>query len=338
MTQLGCSSLMQRDMTKSTPSQDKELRSDTTNNGDGPWCDVLVVGAGPAGLTAAIYLARFRRNVVVIDSGYSRALRIPTTHNYPGFPAGISGRELMQRLQEQALRYGVRVRRGTVDLLSTTEGGFIAVADNTRFFAKRVLLATGVVDIAPPMEGLEEATMSTSLRWCPICDGFEAIDQKIAILSDASKGPAHALFLRTYTADVTLVLDGSQYQISNEARDSLQAAGVQLVEGTVVQIRSRSEVGVSIALRSGEVLNFDVLYPMLGSVAQDQLGTTLGARCCDGELLVDEHQQTSASGLYAAGDVVKALNQMSVGVGHAAIAATAIHNSLNSTGTSSKAP
>ena len=324
--------MMQSDITKSAQSQGEEMRSDTTGSGDGQRCDVLIVGAGPAGLTAAIYLARFRRDVVVIDSGHSRALRIPTTHNYPGFPWGISGLELMQRLQQQALRYGVQVRCGTVDSLSTTEGGFIAAAGNTRLFAKRVLLATGVVDVAPPMDGLEEATMSTRLRWCPICDGFEVIDQKVAILSDARNGPGHALFLRSYTADVTLVLDGSPDQIAGEARDSLQAAGVHLVEDAVAQIRSRSEAGVSIALCSGDVLNFDVLYPMLGSVAQDQLGTALGARCCDGELLVDDRQQTSASGLYAAGDVVKALNQMSVGVGHAAIAATAIHNSLNSPG------
>ena len=154
----------------------------------------------------------------------------------------------------------------------------------------------------------------------------------VALLSDASKGPAQALFLRTYTADVTLLLDGSADRISNVARHFLQASGVQLVEDAVAQIRSRSEVGVSIALRCGDVLNFDVLHPMLGSVAQDRLGKALGARCCDGELLVDDHQQTSAAGLYAAGDVVKTLNQMSVGVGHAAIAATAIHNSLNDTG------
>ena len=83
----------------------------------------------------------------------------------------------------------------------------------------------------------------------------------------------------------------------------------------------------------GDVLNFDVLYPMLGSVAPDRLGTAFGARCCDGELVVDHHQQTSAAGLYAAGDVVQALNQMSVGVGHAAIAATAIHNSRKDKGT-----
>ena len=303
---------MQRDMTKSTPSHGKDMRSDITNNGDWPKCDVLVVGAGPAGLTAAIYLARFRRNVVVIDSGHSRALRIPTTHNYPGFPLGISGRELTRRLQEQALRYGVRVRSGTVDSISTTEGGFIAATGNTHLLAKRVLLATGVVDIAPPMEGLEEATMSTSLRWCPICDGFEVIDQKIAILSDARNGPGHALFLRTYTADVTLFLDGSTDKISNEARHSLQVAGVQLVDDAVAQIRSRTQVGVSIALRNGDVLNFDVLYPMLGSVAQDHLGTALGARCCDGELLVDDRQQTSVSGLYAAGDVVKGVDLFSL--------------------------
>ena len=324
--------MMQGDLKHSALPQHSVTSPGITGEGDDQRCDVLVVGAGPAGLTAAIYLARFRRDVVVIDSGRSRALRIPTTHNFPGFPLGISGLDLLQRLHQQTLQYGVQMRSGTVESLSRTDGGFIAAAGDARLFAKRVLLATGVVDVLPPMEGVDEATMSMKLRWCPICDGFEVIDKKVAVLSDASDGPAHAFFLRTYTADVTLLLDGSAEQLSNETHHSLQDAGVQVVEHAVAQIRSRSGVGVSVTLRGGDVLNFDVLYPMLGSVAQDHLGTGLGARCSNGELVVDHHQQTSAAGIYAAGDVVKALNQMSVGVGHAAIAATAIHNSLKSTG------
>lgn len=80
--------------------------------------DALIVGAGPAGLTAAIYLARYRRRIALVDSGESRAALIPVTHNYPGFPNGISGAELLARLTEQALQYGVEVQGGTVGTLS----------------------------------------------------------------------------------------------------------------------------------------------------------------------------------------------------------------------------
>lgn len=290
--------------------------------------DVLVVGAGPAGLTAAIYLARFLRDVILVDAGKSRALRIPVSHNYPGFPSGISGVQLLHRLQQQAQHYGVRVHQGTVASLAATETGFCAVAADTQVLAQRVLLATGVLDKVPPIEGINEAGVAARLRWCPICDGFEVIGQEVAVLSDASRGPGHASFLRTYTTRVTLIVDNGAEQLSEEARRAIQAAGIRLVDGPILRMQVETGGGLNVHLRNGAELHFDTLYPMLGSAAQDTLATALGARCSGGELLVDEHQQTSVPGLYAAGDVVKALNQMSVGVGHAAVAATAIHNSL----------
>lgn len=290
--------------------------------------EVLIVGAGPAGLTAAIYLARFRRDVVVIDSGQSRALRIPVSHNYPGFPLGISGIQLLHRLREQAQIYGVQVTRGQIESLHVDEEGFSAVSSNVHILAKRVLLATGVVDKSPPAGGTDSLDLAMRLRWCPICDAYEAIDQEVAVLSDAQRGPAHALFLRTYTSKVTLLVDSSGGQLSDAARQALQAGRIRVIEEPVREIAAPAGTGVDVHLLNGSTLHFHTLYPMLGSLAQDALAVSLGARCSDGELVVDEHQQTSVPGLYAAGDVVKALNQMSVGVGHAAVAATAIHNTL----------
>jgi thioredoxin reductase (NADPH) len=290
--------------------------------------DALIVGAGPAGLTAAIYLARFRRRVVIIDSGHSRAGLIPLTHNYPGFPAGLSGDELLARLREQAARYGVHVRRGTVDALTCTSEGFIAHLQSERIVAKAVLLATGVADRCPDMEGIRTATLAGRLRWCPICDGYDVADQNVAILSTAVQGPAHALFLRTYTPSLTLFIEPGSGTVGTEQRRSLGHAGVRIIEESIQCLQVKAAKQVEVNLSQGETLFFDTVYPMLGSNARDELGTAIGAQCGDGELVVDAHQQTTVAGLYAAGDVVKALNQMSVGVGHAAIAATAIHNRL----------
>jgi thioredoxin reductase (NADPH) len=290
--------------------------------------DVLIVGAGPAGLTAAVYLARFRREVIVVDAGGSRALRIPVTRNYPGFPLGISGAQLLFRLREQAQNFGVSVTHGTVESLQAAEGDFIAVSGDTRIVAKRVLLATGVVDKVPSVGGMEALSLEMRLRWCPICDAFELIGTEVGVLSDAQHGPGHALFLRTYTPRVTLFVEEGAGELSDAAREGLRAGAVRVIEEPILKVDAEAGSCLDVHLRNGTTMSFDALYPMLGSVAQDRLAVPLGAQCSGGELVVDHHQQTSVPGLYAAGDVVKALNQMSVGVGHAAVAATAIHNSL----------
>ena len=290
--------------------------------------DALIVGAGAAGLTAAIYLARFRRRVVIIDAGHSRASLIPLTHNYPGFPEGLSGVELLARLREQAARYGVQVRCDTVDSITCTPEGFIAHLQRERIAVKAVILATAVADRCPDIADIGAATLDGSVRWCPICDGYDVADQNVAILSTAAEGPAHAIFLRTYTPRLTLFIQPDSGMVQPEQRRSLGQAGIQIIERPIGCIQVTATKQIQVRLGNGEVLLFDTLYPMLGCDARDQLGTALGAHCSDGELLVDVHQQTTVPGLYAAGDVVKALNQMSVGVGHAAIAATSIHNRL----------
>lgn len=289
--------------------------------------DTLVVGAGPAGLTAALYLARFRRRILLVDSGNSRAKLIPITHNYPGFPEGISGATLLGRLREQAARYGVHARIGTVTQISTVANGFVASVGEERVFSRTVILATGVVDKFPDISNIQEATLSGRLRWCPICDGYDVTDQNVAVLSTGKKGASHSLFLRTYTSRLTLLVDPKNGELDAAQRHQVCAAGIRLVENPLGGIET-GPTGVVVHLNNGENLCFDSLYPMLGSDAQIELCTGLGARCADGELVVGVDQQTTVPGMYAAGDVVNALNQMSVGTGHAAIAATAIHNSL----------
>src|SRR4051812_13315449 len=168
--------------------------------------DCLVIGAGPAGLTAAIYLARFRRRIAVVDSGQSRARYIPRTRNYPGFPDGISGDELLERLRAQAQRYGGQREHGLVESLERAGEGFMAVLDGARIHARRVLLATGIVDKEPEMRDLKEAVKHGCIRLCPICDGFEVTDTAVAIYGPAKSAASHALFIRTFVREVTVLV------------------------------------------------------------------------------------------------------------------------------------
>jgi thioredoxin reductase (NADPH) len=285
------------------------------------------VGAGPAGLTAAIYLARYRRDIRIVDAGESRALRIPLSHNYPGFPDGIAGPELLDRLTRQAARYGVTVERGRVAAI-TRSGAHFRARLKSEVITRTVLLATGVVDNQPDVPDLQADQFRDAVRWCPICDGYEVIGRRVALLSDHERCLAHALFVRTYTQDLTLILNQEHATLSDETRAITRAQNIRLIVKPVVSIQTVSG-GLSIRFDDGEELLVDVLYPAFGCTARSELAIALGARTDeDGSLYVDAHQCTSIPGLYAAGDIVKALNQMTVGVAHATIAATAIHNQL----------
>jgi thioredoxin reductase (NADPH) len=141
--------------------------------------DCLIVGAGPAGLAAATYLARYRRDVKVVDSGESRAAKIPRSRNIPGFPAGISGTDLLERLRAQARRAGIAISPGCVTSIEREDDGFLARVGRRVVRARRVLLATGTTDHVP-LPGLSQrATQRGIVRWCPICDGMEALDRKV---------------------------------------------------------------------------------------------------------------------------------------------------------------
>jgi len=294
--------------------------------------DCVVVGAGPAGLTAALYLARYRRNFVLLDGGPSRAELIPVSHNLPGWPQGCSGATMLERMREQALRHEVDIREGRAETALHADQGFVLRVGEQKLHAQTLILATGIVDQHPDFEGLRAATLAGVVRWCPICDGFEVLDQRVALLAPAKAGLAHAEFLRTYTQELTLFALPDSEGLAPEEIERLESAQIELVTDPLISCRANAEgEGIELVLGSGETRHFDTLYPMQGSSAQCELATQLGARRSEnGDILVDAHQQTSVPGLYAIGDVVNALNQISVALGHAAIAATAVHNRLPS--------
>ena len=289
--------------------------------------DCLVIGGGPAGLTAAIYLARYRRNVMVIDSRDSRAALIPETHNYPGFAAGVSGKRLLELLASQATTYGVKIVRDRVDRLEKSGDAFTATASGRAISAKRIVLATGLVDRALEIPGLRSAIAEGLVRYCPICDGYEASDQRIGVLGNADIACNKAIFLRTYSKSVTLLTADDKPADDKVCRE-LANAGVRLPPARAVGFERQGERIVAI-MSDGSRETFDVIYPILGCDVRSELAAALGARHTDiGCIEVDAHQQSSVQGLYAAGDVVSDLHQIAVGTGHAAIAATHIHNSL----------
>lgn len=296
--------------------------------------DTLIVGGGPGGLSAAIYLRRFTRNVALVDKGNSRLGWIPVSHNYPGFPDGINGKLLLDQLRCQLGNYGGRVIQGEVTSLRIEDGLFVAESvdaggDITVLRAHTVLLATGVADAGMPVERWDEAVAAGAVRLCPVCDGFDVIDKRIAVATSEVNPVGHALFMRTFSADVLLFERADTSAVNADEARQLAAANVRHIASPLAGVTLSEELKPVLHTRDGEHYECDVFYPMLGESARSGLAATLGAETveCD-KLAVDDHCRTSVPGLYAIGDVTRGLNQIAVATGQAAIAATTIHNVL----------
>ena len=287
--------------------------------------DVAIIGGGPAGLTAATYLRRFLRTVVVLDAGASRARHIPESHNCPGFPQGVAGDELLRRLREQAEGFGALVVPARVDGLEHGEDGFALAAGAERWVAEKVILATGLADRLPEVPWAEDAIACGALRLCAVCDAYEARDSRVAILGPAQSLPGHARFLRGYTARLAVI--PSDHDLGDAEVDGLRGLDIEVFRhGGCLGFdgeRCRWESA------DGRTAEFDSVYPYLGYVDRNALVADWGLESGEeGELRVDAHQQTGRPGLYAIGDVVSGLNQIAVAVGQAAVAATHAHNAL----------
>jgi thioredoxin reductase (NADPH) len=288
--------------------------------------DCIVIGGGPAGMTAAIYLARFRRSLVILDAGDSRAEWIPRSHNHPAFPGGVSGGDLLDRMRAQMDGFGVQRVAERATRLAREAAGFRVEAGRSAWIAPAVILATGAVDRLPAMDGARDHVRRGTIRQCPICDAYEVTDRRIVVLGSGHHAVEEALFLSAYSGKVTLAALGQDPGPDDDERAALGRAGVAVLDQLVREI-SCDGGDVRLDLGDGNGLRFDVAYSGMGMIPQTDLVDALSPRRgADGRLETDAHQETSVPGLYAAGDVVTGLNQIAVAMAQGEIAATAVHN------------
>jgi len=292
--------------------------------------DCIIIGAGPAGLTAAIYLSRYHLSIRLFDSGDSRAALIPCTRNHAGFPGGISGKDLLDRMREQARDFGAIREEKRAEHLARHADGFTVGTDSGTYRARTVLVATGAVNLRPPgMDAAlhDEALARGLLRYCPVCDGYEVTDERVAVIGGGNHGTREAEFLRGYTADVTLIDPIGEHELDDECRHRLEEAQVSIVPGPC---GGYAIDGERLTMMTGDGRKaFDSVYPALGLHMRSELAVAAGAKAAaDGSLVVSDHLETAVPGLFAAGDVVIGLDQISHAMGQAGVAATAIRNHL----------
>lgn len=300
--------------------------------------DVLVVGGGPAGLSAATWLGRYRRRTLLVDAGNQRNRSVEEVHGVLGRDP-VSPAQLRADALEDLARYPhVSLRQGTVASIVPDGDGFAADVDGDVVHASRVVLATGVRDRLPDIEGLAEH-YGADVQHCPTCEGFEARERIVVVLGWGGHVPAFATELLDWASRVTVCSDGSPLEITAEQRRRCEDIGVEILDDRAeALIGSRGDLR-AVRLASGRRIPADLAFFSIGHDATVELARALGCALTDeGVIAVDEEQRTSVEGVFAAGDVTPGMQLVSIAMGEGTIAGVACAQSLQGRRTAPGAP
>jgi len=287
--------------------------------------EVIVVGGGLAGLSAAIYLGRALRDVLVIDAGESLAIWEPKVQNYLGFPRAVDGRELLRRGRRQAERYGAEFAREEIDRIWKEGDRFRLRAKRNEFDCDRLLLATGVYHLPPKIPCVNEC-IGKSMFFCKDCDGYRVQGKRVIIAGHNNEAVEYALGIMTYTDNVTLLTNGEVPHWDQQHENWIREYCVPMFVDRIMKVEHDGGAINCLRLASGMRLAADFLFTTRGDVFHNHLARQLGAKLDeDGQICVDRCQRTSVPGLYAAGCITPANCQMIIAAGDGAAAAQAIN-------------
>jgi thioredoxin reductase len=286
--------------------------------------DVAVIGGGPAGLAAALWVARYRRSVVVLDSGAYRAARVERSHGYLGRDPQQPMELLAEGRRELSAYSSASVERIEVEAVDLVEGGFLA----GRVTAKRLILASGVRDVIPDVAGMQEHYGSSAFH-CPSCDGYEARDRDVVALGWDEHMVSFADSLLNWARSVTVVTLGHRFAGDEDSRADLRDRGVELIEDEVTELVGERGDLRAVALGSGVKLPASLLFFSIAHEPRTQLATALGCDLDDsGYIRVNSCGETTIKGVYAAGDVTPGLQLVAVAAASGVVAGVAAAQSL----------
>jgi thioredoxin reductase (NADPH) len=283
--------------------------------------DSVVVGGGPAGLTAAIYLARFNRSVIVADHGSGRSTTHEVNENYPGFPDGIASRELRERTQQQAARFGAHFAECKIESVERDGDLYLARDHDTVLRARTVVLATGVSDYLPDFENVDvQEYFGKTLFWCITCDGYKVRDRRVAVVGATDPAATTALQFLNFTPAITLITnrEPGAAQVSEEKHSHLADAGIGVVEGEIACLYGEDGIMHEVELVHGERIELDVMFNQQGARPNSTLARQLDVETDErGYIkLADPEQRTNVERVYAAGDVTRDYAHQIVAAAH----------------------
>jgi thioredoxin reductase len=292
----------------------------------GPGWDCIIVGAGPAGLNAALVLGRARWRVLVLDHGSPRNYATHEMHGVLGHD-GLDPAELRARGRAELLRYGVEVVTLEVQDAKALDGAIRVTCAGRGELTRTVLLATGMLDEIPDIAGFGDA-WGTSAHTCPYCDGYEHRDERIAVLAAGDRGEHLAVLLRQWSDDVVLLSHGP-HRLTADQLARVEALDVSVIETPVVGLDSDHGRLRRIRLDDGQTLDRDALFFYIGWQVRNDLAHTLGCELReDGSIAVDANQATTIDGVYAAGNCSEPRALVPTAAGSGAAAAVAINARL----------
>jgi thioredoxin reductase len=295
----------------------------------GSAADVAIVGGGPAGLSAAIWLARYLHRVVLVDSGDPRNWETRGVNGYLGLP-GVQPARLRGAGRDEARAHGVVLVDALCDTVVALDDGFLlTLADSSTVRARRILLAIGLKDVWPDIPGLEHV-YGANAHVCPDCDGRECVGKKVVVIGSGRKAVGLALDLTTWTPDIIICTNGEPAELDlPEYCANLDALNIPVLESRITCVRHSGSRVHSLDFEDGLALDTDKIFFAIGQYPADDLGAQLKcARDAGGHLIVDDSYHTSVRDCYAAGDIVPGPQLAIAAASDGAIAAMAIHKSL----------
>lgn len=290
--------------------------------------EVIIIGGGLAGLSAAVYLGRSKRQTLLIHSGRSMAKWETDVQNYLGFPDGIDGRELLHRGHAQVARFQVEVLEDEIRTLKKERGIFEVQGQQDTYQAKRLLLATGLTHLPPDIPGVKEC-LGKSLFFCKDCDAYRVQGKRIVIIGQNNEAAVYALAMLLFSSCVTITTHGHRPTWNSDHAEWLKEYQVPIRPERIGLVEHDEGQLRMLKFEQGDPLRVDAAFTTRGDVYHNELAEQVGASIdSEGEIVVDASLRSSVAGLYAAGCVTAANCQMIIAAGQGAIAAQAINRDL----------
>ncbi len=307
--------------------------------------DIIIIGAGPAGLTAGMYAGRQKSKTLVIDKGMAGGLglEVPLMQNYPGFDL-ISGMELIQKMKAQSENYCEILENTVIDSIEKNNNGFylktknsplLMTSDETgerEFTAKAIILATGASHRHLNVPG-ESEFLGRGVAYCATCDGMFFIDKDVLMVGGGNSAAQEALYLKNLGCNVKLVHRRDELRCEHHLQKALEEKEIEVLwNSTIEEIKGDLKVESVTLLKDGEEIDYktDAVFIAIGDDPSNELAKELGiALDDDGYIITNKNQATSVEHVYSAGDITGGVKQWIVACGEGAVAAISAYNDLN---------